>query len=82
MIDEIFVQENYYYTCEVFDTVVHEQKLENYEADEGFKLAWITIEEALDVNLNHNHGEYDDKEWFNNLINREATLMQRLKEEE
>ncbi|MCQ2535052.1 MAG: NUDIX domain-containing protein [Clostridia bacterium] len=36
MIDEIFVQENYYYTCEVFDTVVHEQKLENYEADEGF----------------------------------------------
>ncbi len=55
-IEDIFVQENYYYFCEVTDNIF-DQKLDCYEEKEGFILKWVSPDEAIDTNLNHDHKE-------------------------
>ena len=36
---------------------VQSQKLDNYEDEERFTLEFVSIEDAIKVNKNHNHGE-------------------------
>lgn len=46
-----FTQENYFFLCSVQeDAVLKPQQLEDYEADYGYTLAWVTPEEVLRVN--------------------------------
>ena len=48
--DEIFEQRSYYYLASV-DDLVHEQCLEDYEAELGFVLEWVDIDTAYEVNM-------------------------------
>ena len=45
----IFVQENYYYLCEV-EKGIGEQNLDPYELEAGFELRYVTMEEAIQEN--------------------------------
>ena len=74
--DEIFVQENYFYFCEAYETG-GEQKLDAYEAEEGFVPDFVTLQEALRVNCAPGHGEADGSAWFE----RDIRVLKRLMEE-
>ena len=47
--DTVFEQENFYYFCEV-ECGQSEQHLDEYEAEEGFVLRYVTPQEAIRVN--------------------------------
>ncbi len=70
--NEIFEQENYYYTCNVSDSVAT-QSLDEYESDEGFRLEFVQPEKAINVNRTHDHKDYDAM-----LIEREALVLEYL----
>lgn len=72
---EIFVQDNYYYLCDVKDEIVS-QKLDAYEKAEGFDLRWVYPSDAIYVNLHHYHGHKDRK-----MLEREAHVLQLLIQE-
>lgn len=72
--DTIFVQENFYYTCEVSDEV-GAQKLDDYEAEEGFTLEFVTPEEAIHTNRNCHCTEWDKA-----MIERETRVLEMLKQ--
>lgn len=70
--NEIFEQENFYYLCEVYDSISN-QKLDKYELDEGFTLEYVSPEHAIAVNRTHLHDDYDEM-----LIEREARVLEYL----
>ena len=45
----VFEQENFYYFCETDDSI-SAQSLDDYEAESGFALRYVTIEEAIRTN--------------------------------
>lgn len=49
-IEGTFIQDNYYYFCDVENRVV-DQCLDDYEAKEGFVLKWVDPVFAIDTNL-------------------------------
>ena len=67
---EIFVQDNFYYLCEV-DNTPQEQKLDDYEADEGFMLKFVPPLEAISTNRELDHGPKDLK-----MIERESSVLE------
>lgn len=69
----VFEQENYYYICEVYDEV-GETQLEDYEEEEQLSLEFVSMEEALEVNHYHDHGEDKDAVW----IKRETIILEAL----
>lgn len=70
----IFEQENFYYFCEV-ENIVTEQKLDEYEAEAGFMLRFVHLDEAIDTNL-----KYKTEDFFDEImIKRETKLLQMLK---
>lgn len=72
--DTIFEQENFYYFCEVEEKIVN-QNLDLYEADAGFVLKFVDIDEAIQVNA-----EYKSDDFFNEImIKRELKVLQLLK---
>lgn len=66
----IFDQENYYYTCKVHSEI-NEQKLEDYEAEEGLKLEFVDPTYALNVNLYNDHFDSNDIAW----LDRETRIL-------
>jgi 8-oxo-dGTP pyrophosphatase MutT (NUDIX family) len=68
--NEIFEQENYYYSCNVMNSAVA-QTLDDYELEEGFRLEYVSPEHAIEVNRKHEHGGYDAQ-----LIEREALVLE------
>lgn len=72
--NEIFEQENFYYFCET-EASAESQKLDAYEAEEGFTLEYIDPRTAAEVNRTHEHGGYDPA-----LIEREARVLELLTE--
>lgn len=68
----IFEQVNYYYTCEVSEET-GEQKLEDYEAEEGFTLEFVTPEEAIRTNQNCHCTEWDKA-----MVERETRVLEGL----
>jgi len=79
-VDDIFVQDNYYYLCEAEQTV-GQQKLDAYEAEEEFELEFVTAQTVIEVNRRENHGEKSGKPLFVTMLEREARVMELLKEE-
>lgn len=69
----IFEQENFYYTCEVTEEA-GEQKLDAYEAEEGFTLEFLTPEEAIRANKNCHCTEWDKA-----MVERETRILEGLK---
>ena len=72
---DYFVQDNYYYLCEV-EEGVQAQNLDDYEADEEFTLEYVEPDKAIFVNRNVNHGPKERME-----LEREARVLELLKEE-
>lgn len=79
MIDDLFVQENYYYTCSTEETLC-EQNLDAYEAEEHFRLRWLQPEEAIAINRERLKDELDDK-WLRHIIERDTMVLEKLIEE-
>lgn len=65
----IFEQENFYYTCEV-EEIVGAQKLDDYEAEEGFTLEFVTPEEAIRANETCHCTEWDKA-----MVERETRVL-------
>lgn len=72
---ELFVQDNYYYLCEVEDDL-KPQSLDGYEADERFTFEWTDPDTAIAANRLPGHGP---KSQF--MIEREARVLEIMKEE-
>ena len=71
----IFEQENFYYFCDVENTLAG-QNLDEYEAEAGFILRFVHLDEAIDTNL-----KYKTDDFFNEImIKRETKLLQMLKD--
>lgn len=69
---DAFIQDNYYYLCDVDDRVVG-QSLDDYESDEGFTLTYISPEVAIRTNREHPHGPKNQ-----NMLEREAKVLEML----
>lgn len=72
---DIFVQDNYYYLCEV-EAEVQPQALDDYEQEERFTLEFVEPETTIEVNRNRDHGPKDQA-----MIEREARVLEILIEE-
>lgn len=70
--EPIFIQDNYYYLCEVELDVVS-QTLDDYEIEEGFILKFVDPRVAIATNRDGEHGEQDFI-----MIEREALVLERL----
>lgn len=72
---DYFVQDNFYYLCEVQATKTS-QKLDDYEADEHFTLEWVEPDKAIVINRTVDHGPKEQ-----NMLEREARVLEILKKE-
>ncbi len=79
-IEDIFIQENFYYLCDVED-VIQAQELDDYEEEEVFTLEYVSPEQAIDVNENADHGDKAESQTFSGMILRENRVLQIIKEE-
>ena len=79
-IEDIFIQENFYYLCDVED-VIQAQELDDYEEEEVFTLEYVSPEQAIDVNENADHGDKAESQTFSGMILRENRMLQIIKEE-
>ena len=71
----IFEQENFYYTCKTENQIV-DQDLDYYEAEAGFTLRFVSLDEAIGVNL-----AYKSEDYFNEImIQRETKVLQIMKD--
>ena len=71
--EDAFIQDNYYYFCEVKTEKAGNQELDDYEADEGFTLEYDEPENAVRINLECDHGGADEV-----MIKREAMIVSQL----
>lgn len=69
---DIFIQDNFYYLCDVNDFFV-EQNLDLYEEVEEFTFKWVNPDVVINVNRYNNHGGKDQV-----MIEREALILQNL----
>ncbi len=69
---ERFVQDNYYYLCEVEERV-GAQKLDDYESEERFTLEYVEPELAIRINRAQSHGPKEPL-----MIEREAMVLEML----
>lgn len=72
---DTFIQDNYYYFCDVVDGVF-EQNLDEYEADENFTLEYVDYRVVLEANRKPEHGPKDPI-----MIEREAKVIELLVKE-
>ena len=73
--EDIFWQENYYYFADVQADNAG-QRLDDYEAEEGFTLVWMDPREAIRVNRETAHDP-----WRQTMLEREARVLEMLLEE-
>lgn len=79
-VEDIFVQDNYYYLCDA-ESDVDTQVLDDYEAEERFTLEFVTLEHAIEVNRNHDHGAKSEDRMYKVMIEREAMVLELLQKE-
>lgn len=80
LVDDLFIQENFYYLARVMRKA-ESQKLDDYEAEEGFTLEWVNLEDAIVVNEQHDHSEKMEIPNGKHMIERETLVMKKLLEE-
>ena len=73
--DSIFIQENFYYFCDVLDNKDN-QNLDSYELEAGFKLKFVDIKEAIKVN----HEFTSDNLFDLVMIQREEAVLKQVEE--
>ena len=74
-VTECFVQDNYYYLCQVEDKVVA-QRLDNYEAQENYVLEYVTPQIAIMKNRSVSQSPYNPM-----MFEREAKVIEMLMSE-
>ncbi len=74
-VEAIFIQDNYYYLCDVESTVLSQQ-LDDYEAEEEFTLVDIDPITAIITNREKPHGPKNQ-----NMLEREALVLEMLVKE-
>lgn len=79
-IEDIFIQDNYYYLCKTEDGA-EAQTLDEYEAEERFTLEFVTPQHAIDVNRTGNHGTESQNDIFNVMLDRENRVLEMLMKE-
>ena len=79
-VEDIFVQDNFYFLCEAESEVVP-QKLDEYEEEEQFTLEFVTVEHVTNVNEFSNHFEKEEIPTFRGMIERENRVLRLLLEE-
>ena len=79
-IDDLFIQENYYFLCDVSDHQL-KQELGGYEIEEEFELCWMDPDAAMKANRENDHGALEDETWAKHLYEREGLLIGKLREE-
>lgn len=79
-IEDIFIQDNYYFTCETEEEPV-KQQLDDYEEEEGFTLEYVTVDYA--VKINEEAARLNEKGviTFAGMLNRENKILILAKEE-
>ena len=73
--EDIFIQDNYYYFCDVMENVC-KQNLDEYENEEEFSLEFVLPETAINVNKNHNHKGKEKIPQFITMIERENKILE------
>lgn len=73
--EDIFVQDNYYFLCCVKEDSVG-QNLDTYEAEEGFTLAFLKPQLAIDVNRKATMDDFNQT-----MLEREALVLELLVQE-
>lgn len=79
-IEDIFIQDNYYYLCEVEEKQV-EQSLEDYEEEEQFVLEFVSPKYAIEINENANHKEKEEIQTFRGMLERENKVLDLVRKE-
>ena len=72
---DLFIQDNYYYICDANEERIP-QRLDDYEAEEGFTLEFADVSRAITTNRESDHGPKD-----RNMLEREAKVLEMLVEE-
>ena len=73
--EDIFIQDNYYFLCNVKETI-EQQNLDEYEADEGFTLKFLNPQLAIDTNRKNVLDDFNQV-----LLEREARVLELLIQE-
>ncbi len=81
MIEDIFIQDNYYYFCNA-KSEIDTQKLDDYEYEEEFFLEFVSPEHAILINRTSEHGMKSEETLFNDMIERELRVLDMLMKEE
>lgn len=55
--EPVFIQDNYYYLCNVESVCGSSQALVDYEKDEEFTLEWVSPQKAMEANQTHSPGD-------------------------
>lgn len=69
---DMFIQDNYYFLCDAQEMIAN-QRLDDYEANEGFTLEFICPRHGIKTNRCMDHGPKDK-----NMIEREARVLELL----
>ena len=72
---ERFIQDNYYFLCQVEDKIVA-QCLDNYESEENFVLEYVEPQVAINKNRSNSHNPYDPT-----MFERDARVIELLRVE-
>lgn len=72
----VFEQENFYYLCQV-EEEIQEQKLDEYEFEEGFELRVVALEEAIATNRSCKCGDSFDQV----MVDRETKVLELIREQ-
>ena len=78
--ENIFVQDNYYYFCNVQQEQTAQQ-LDPYEEEEQFSLEYVCPEHAIQVNQAVRHGAYAEDVFLLAMAEREAGVLELLLKE-
>ena len=73
--EDIFIQDNYYFLCNVKETI-EQQNLDEYEADEGFTLKFLNPQLAIDTNRKNVLDDFNQV-----MLEREARVLELLIQE-
>ena len=79
-IEDIFIQENFYFLCDVEERL-QVQELDEYEEEEQFTLEYVTPEHAILVNESADHGEKVESQTFEGMILRENRVLEIIQKE-
>lgn len=79
-IEDIFIQDNYYFLCDVEAEIV-QQNLDDYEEFEEFQLEFVTPQSAIEINNNAEHMEKSNVQTFQGMIDRENRVLEFIMEE-